>query len=75
MVDETSKLAQAVDTMKPSTSTVASAIGGAVTSIVIWGLHQFAHVEIPGDVAAQVAVLATLSAGYFFSGGRSNDTV
>jgi hypothetical protein len=61
--------------LKPSTSTVASAIGGAVASIAIWAVKQFGGVEIPADIAAQIAVAVTLAAGYFFSGGRSNDTV
>lgn len=61
--------------LKPSTSTVASAVGGFLASFAIWATKQFGGVDIPADLAAQLAVAVTLLAGYFFSGGRSDDTV
>lgn len=76
MTDEAqSKVAQAAQALKPSTSTVASAVGGVLVNIALWVARDFAHVDVPADIAAQLAVAVTLLAGFFFSGGRSNDTV
>ena len=46
--------------MKPTTianSTASGGVAGAVTVLVCWALQQ-AHVEVPGEVAAAIMVLA-----------------
>ena len=36
----------------PQTSTVASAIGGALTIIIVWVVQTWGHVDIPAGVAS-----------------------
>lgn len=34
-------------------------LGGAVVTLLVWVLRQWAHVEVPGEVAAAMGVVAT----------------
>jgi hypothetical protein len=60
----------------PSASTVASVgIGIPVATVAAWLLQQFAAVEMPGEVQAAVGALVSALIGYWFTGGRREDTV
>lgn len=51
----------------PEPKIIAAMIGGAVTTIVVWLLVRFAGVEVPPDVAAAIATLIAIGAGYLRS--------
>ena len=60
----------------PSSSTVASVgLGIPVATILAWVMATFAGVEVPGEVQAAVGALVSAAVGYFFTGGRRDDTV
>jgi len=62
--------------VNPSTSTVASVgIGVPVAVILSWVVSTFAGVVVPGPVEAAAGAVISAVVGYFFSGGRSDDTV
>lgn len=42
----------------------ASTIAGAVVVVVVYVLHQFAHIELPDEVAAALVVMLAGSAGW-----------
>lgn len=61
--------------MKPSQSTIASAaIGVPLATITSWVLNTFAGVEVPGPVEAAFGAVLGAAVGYFFVGGKSEDT-
>lgn len=61
--------------MKPSVSTVASVgIGVPVATIVSWALGTFVGVEVPGPVEAAFGAVIGAVVGYFFHGGKADDT-
>jgi hypothetical protein len=61
--------------MKPSVSTVASVgIGVPIATIVSWLLTEFAKVVVPGPVEAAFGVVVGAVVGYFFLGGKAEDT-
>lgn len=53
----------------PSNSTTASAVGGAVATIVIGILGQF-HITFAPGFEAAIAVLVAVAAGYLPESGR-----
>jgi hypothetical protein len=48
----------------PSTKVAAGAIAGAVTTIIIWVLKSYAHIDIPGDVGAAITTVLTFIVSY-----------
>jgi hypothetical protein len=62
-------------TVKPSSSTVASAFGGAAAVLAAWIFEATTAITMPGHVVAALTTLVTIGAGYAFHGGRSIDTV
>lgn len=61
--------------MKPSQSTVASAIVGVpLATIISWALNTFAGVAVPGPVEAAFGAVLGALVGYVFKGGRAADT-
>lgn len=64
-----------IEQLKPSTSTVASTVGGALAIVVLWIIEvSISPLLIPAPVAAAITTLVAVGAGYVFSGGRSVDT-
>lgn len=49
---------QLVNDYKPTPKVTATMVGGAFAAIVVWALNQFASIEVPGEIAAAVAVVA-----------------
>lgn len=43
---------------------VAGSIAGGVTIICIWAMRQFAHVEVPGEVASAFTTVCSGLAAY-----------
>jgi peptidoglycan/LPS O-acetylase OafA/YrhL len=71
-----SRLGAAMQSVKPSTSTVASAGAGIPAGVVaVYILETYLTGPLPDEVKMSVAALVAIAVGYFFSGGRSNDTV
>jgi hypothetical protein len=61
--------------MKPSSSTVASAVIGApLATLISWSVTTFLHVDVPGQVEAALGALLSTAIGYFFLGGKAVDT-
>ena len=50
----------------PTTKVAAAGIGGAVTTLVVWGLQAFG-VEVPPEAAVAIGALAAFIAGYLKS--------
>lgn len=68
--------ARALQKIKPSSSTVASAgIGVPAGIVVVWMIGEFTGAEMPVEVAAAVGSIVSFLVGYLFHGGRSDDTV
>lgn len=55
----------------PSGSTYASAIGGALTVVLIAMLHQGLHWNIDVETGAAISVLCSALVGYLPASGRS----
>jgi len=67
---------RALQRIKPSSSTVASAaIGAPAGIVVVWMVREFAGVDMPAEVAAAVGSIVSFVVGYFFYGGRSDETI
>lgn len=56
---------------KPVPKMVATALGGAVATIVIWILSTSTDVEMPPEVAAALAWILAFVAGYLKTPGES----
>lgn len=39
-------------------------IAGAIVTVITWLLQQFAHIDLPGDVAAAIVAIIGLIVGY-----------
>ncbi len=39
-------------------------MAGAATTVLVWGMRQWGHVEIPAEIALAVCTLFTLAASY-----------
>jgi hypothetical protein len=62
--------------LKPSASTVGSGVGGAISVVLMFIVHQiWPTVEFTGEVAASLATIFATFGGYFLNGGRQSDTV
>ena len=46
-------------------STATTALAGALTTIVVWALRAFAHVDAPVEVATAITTLAAAVACHF----------
>jgi len=51
--------------MSPTPKMAASVIAGAITVLIVWGLKQYAHTEIPGEAASAMTTVISFVAGYF----------
>ena len=61
---------------KPSTSTVAGALGGgALATILLWVAGTYFGINPPPEVSAAFGVILSAAVGYFFSGGRSETSL
>lgn len=47
----------------PTRKVTATAIGGALATVIVWAL-SLAHVDVPAEVAAAMATLCAFAAGY-----------
>lgn len=70
MTDETPKPKMDI---KPSTSTVGSAVGGMAATVLILLLQKF-HIDIDAVSAASIGGGMAALVGWFFTGGRASDT-
>lgn len=52
-------------TKEPTQKVQAAGIGGAVTSLVIWLIASFTHVEMPAEVGAALATIFAFVFAYF----------
>ena len=48
----------------PAQKVTAGAVAGAVTTIVIWVLKAYAHIEVPGEIAAAITTVLTFVVAY-----------
>lgn len=51
----------------PQPKVAAAGIAGAITVLVVFGLKQFAHIEVPAEVAAALTAVISFAAGYIKS--------
>jgi hypothetical protein len=51
-------------TGKPAQKVTAGALAGAVTTIGIWLIKTFGHVEIPGEIGAAITTVLTFIVSY-----------
>lgn len=49
---------------KPSNKTTATAVAGAIVTILVWVVAEYG-IEVPGPVAAAVSTLIATGIGYF----------
>jgi putative flippase GtrA len=50
-----------------SPKVVAGAAAGAITTIVVWAVQQFANITIPAEVATAISTVLSAIAGYAIS--------
>lgn len=55
----------------PTAKVAGGAVGGAVTTIVLWLLETYAHLQLPVPVSAAVGVLVTLGVAYLIPGAQA----
>lgn len=48
----------------PTRKVTAGALAGALSVVVVWGLKQFAHTDIPGEVASALTTILSLFTSY-----------
>jgi hypothetical protein len=66
---------QVPEPVRPSSSTVATTLAGAIVTVLVYVVDQFTPAPLPAPVVAALTTIVGVAAGYFFSGGRSRDTV
>ena len=49
----------------PTQKVTAVGAAGAVSIVLVWVLHQFAHLDMPVEVASAITTLLAFLAGYF----------
>lgn len=65
-----------VQQLKPSTSTVASVLGGGTAAtILLWAAGEYLGFSPPPEISAQIGIVISAVFGYFFSGGRSETSL
>lgn len=50
--------------LTPHPKVAASTFAGAVTVVLVWGTHQYLHVDLPADVASSLTVITSFMAGW-----------
>ena len=73
MTDETPQ--PATGSMPSPSTLVGAGLGTPLAVIVVWGVESFAHVTVPGMVAAAIGALLSALVGYFPRGGNAGNTV
>jgi len=51
--------------MAPTPKVTATVIAGAITVLIVWGLKQYGHTDIPAEAASALTVIISFIAGYF----------
>lgn len=51
----------------PTAKVTAATLAGAITTVFVWGLKQYAHVDLPGEVAAALTTIIAFAAGWMTS--------
>lgn len=58
----------------PTTKTWAAVIAGAITTIMVWAIRQFGHIDIPAEIAMAIQICVTFATSYLTPPG-AKDTV
>src|SRR4051812_11717269 len=53
------------NSLVPTRKTGSSTVAGALTFFVVWGLHEFAHIELPPEGASSLTLLLMALTSYF----------
>lgn len=48
----------------PTQKVTAVGVTGAISIVLVWALHQFAHLDMPAEVASAVTTILAFLAGY-----------
>jgi hypothetical protein len=59
----------------PTQKVTAAGLAGAVSILVVWGLSQFANIDISPEVASAFTTLLAFLAGYLTPHARRRDRV
>ena len=51
-------------TAAPTRKVAASGIAGALSVVLIWAARQFAHTEVPPEVASAITIILAFLVGY-----------
>ena len=54
-------------------STVMTALAGAITTIIVWGLQLWAKVEVPVEVATAITTVASVLACHYTTDAPSSN--
>lgn len=49
----------------PVRKVTATVLAGAIVTILVWAVHQFANVSVPPEVAAALVTVVSFLVGYF----------
>lgn len=56
--------------LRPTAKVGGGAVAGAATTIVLWVLEAYAHVQLPVPVASAIGVLVALGVAYMIPDNR-----
>lgn len=48
----------------PTQKLIVSGLAGSIVTVGVWAAKEWGHVEIPAEIAAQLAVIVSFIAGY-----------
>ena len=48
----------------PTQKLIVSGLAGSIVTVGVWAVKEFASIEIPAEIAAQLAVIVSFIAGY-----------
>ena len=59
---------------RPTNKVAAGALAGALTVVLVWALKQFAHTEMPAEIAMALQVLITFGTQYVVTDAPTENT-
>lgn len=63
-MNPTEKISYNQPSAEPTPKTTAAGIGGAVTSILLWGLTYFGKIDVPAEIGAALATIIAFASAY-----------
>lgn len=56
----------------PTNKTLAGALAGAVTMILVWAVKQWGHVDVPAEIAIAISTVVSFATSYLTPPGETD---